>query len=30
LEDNDLMNRPIERIGARRTKVYRIYERPIE
>jgi hypothetical protein len=24
------MNRPIERIGARRTKVYRIYERPIE
>lgn len=29
LEDNDLMNRPLERIGARRTKVYRIYERPI-
>lgn len=29
LEDNELINRPIELVGARRYKTYRIYERPI-
>jgi GNAT superfamily N-acetyltransferase len=30
LEDNSLVNRAIESAGARRAKVYRIYESPVE
>lgn len=29
LEDNDLINRPIELVGSRRYKTYRIYEKPL-
>ena len=29
LEDNDLMNRAIESLGGKRSKKYRIYERPL-
>jgi GNAT superfamily N-acetyltransferase len=29
LEDNDLINRTIESVGAKRYKTYRIYERPL-
>jgi GNAT superfamily N-acetyltransferase len=30
LEDNDLVNRTVERVGARRYKTYRIYEGPVD
>jgi hypothetical protein len=29
LEDNDLINRTIEAVGARHYKTYRIYEKPL-
>ena len=30
LEDNDAINRTVERVGGRRYKTYRIYEKPID
>jgi hypothetical protein len=30
LEDNTLINKAIEAAGARRSKVYRLYEMPVE
>ena len=30
LDDNDLVNRTAERVGGRRYKTYRIYEKPID